>query len=78
MILVPIRHFVRSGISLATFEVLLSEAVGRIREKNVPLQIICSKRAVTRKEKDFVEMVKHICARRSLDFKTVTPPEDSR
>ena len=77
MIIVPVRHFVRSGISLTTFEMLLTEAADRIREKNVPLQIVCPKPAVTRKEKDFVDLLEHICARRSLDLKTVAPANEN-
>ena len=69
VVMLPVRHFSGSGISLANFEMLFSESVEQIREKNIPL-LILHEPAVSRKEKDFCATVKNVCDRRSLNFRS--------
>ena len=71
IVLVPIHHFADSGISLASFEMLFTESVDRIRERNIPVEVVCGKPAAGRREKDFFDTVKHICDRRSLNFRQI-------
>lgn len=74
IVLVPVRYFADSGISLASFEMLFTESVDRIREKNIPIRVICAKPAAGQREKDFFDTVKQICDRRSLDFRQISEP----
>ena len=71
VIMLPVSHFAGSGISLANFEMLFTESVEQIREKNIPLLIVHGP-VISRKEKDFCETVKNVCARRSLNFRSVS------
>ena len=76
VVMLPVHHFSGLGISLTTFEILFSESVERIREKAIPL-LILSGPVVSRKEKDFYATVKNICARRSLNLKSVDEKKHS-
>lgn len=69
IVLLPVHHFAHSGISLASFEMLFTESADRIRDRNIPMQVVCAKPVVSQREKDFLDTVKQICSRRSLNFR---------
>ena len=75
IVLLPVHHFAHSGISLSNFEMLFAESADRIRDRNIPMLVVCSKPVVSQREKDFFDTVKHICGRRSLNFRLI--PESS-
>ena len=74
MVLVPVHHFAESGISLASFEMLFTESVDRIRDRKIPMRIVCCKPVVGQREKAFFDTVKQICDRRSLTFRQIAKP----
>ena len=74
IVLVPVHYFADSGISLASFEMLFTESVDRIRERNIPIRVVCGKPVAGQREKDFFDTVKQICDRRSLNFRQISGP----
>ena len=74
IVLVPVHYFAGSGISLASFEMLFTETVDRIHERNIPILIVCCAPPAGHREKNFFDTVKQICDRRSLNFRLISEP----